>query len=126
MSDADEAAFIGVGELPSGRYPHRPFMGSLVEVAVAAVRDAGVPMADIDTILLIPCLHSPADQADLVFSRVVEELGLAGRAKASYMIHSGGSMSNSYWAVSALHDGPDLAEGVEAFLERRPSRFNRG
>ncbi|WP_433518206.1 thiolase family protein [Nonomuraea sp. CA-143628] len=101
MSDGDEAAFIGVGELPSGRYPNRPFMGSLVDVAVAAVGDAGVPMSDIDTILLIPCLHSAADQADLVFSRVVEELGLNGRAKASYMIHSGGSTSDNTMRTAA-------------------------
>lgn len=101
MRDADEAAFIGVGELPSGRYPDRPFMGSLVDVAVAAVRDAGVSMSDIDTILLIPCLHSPADQADLVFSRVVEELGLNGRAKASYLLHSGGSTSDNAMRTAA-------------------------
>jgi acetyl-CoA C-acetyltransferase len=92
---ADEAVFIGLAELPSGRYPGRPFMGDLVNVAVAAVRDAGLTVPDIDTILLIPCLHSPADQADLVFSRVVEELGLHGRAKSSYMVHSGGSTSDN-------------------------------
>ncbi|MDT7576471.1 MAG: hypothetical protein QOH17_2804 [Pseudonocardiales bacterium] len=92
---ADEAVFIGLAELPSGRYPDRPFMGDLVNVAVAAVRDAGLTVPDIDTILLIPCLHSPADQADLVFSRVVEELGLHGRAKSSYMVHSGGSTSDN-------------------------------
>jgi len=91
----DEGVFIGIGELPSGRYPTRPFMGDLVNVAVRAVRDAGLAMTDIDTILLIPCLHSPADQADLVFSRVVEELGLHGRAKSSYMVHSGGSTSDN-------------------------------
>jgi acetyl-CoA C-acetyltransferase len=91
----DEAVFIGIGELPSGRYPDRPFMGDLVNVAVAAVRDAGLTVPDIDTILLIPCLHSPADQADLIFSRVVEELGLHGRAKSSYMVHSGGSTSDN-------------------------------
>lgn len=95
MPDQDEAVFIGVGELPSGRYPDRPFMGDLVNVAVAAVRDAGLTVPDIDTILLIPCLHSPADQADLVFSRVVEELGLHGRAKSNYMVHSGGSTSDN-------------------------------
>jgi acetyl-CoA acetyltransferase len=92
---ANEGVFIGLGELPSGRYPDRPFMGDLVNVAVAAVRDAGLTMADIDTILLIPCLHSPADQADLVFSRIVEELGLHGRAKSSHMVHSGGSTSDN-------------------------------
>lgn len=92
---AEEAVFIGLGEQPSGRYPDRPFMGDLVTVAAAAVRDAGLTIPDIDTILLIPCLHSPADQADLVFSRVVEELGLQGRAKSSYMVHSGGSTSDN-------------------------------
>lgn len=90
-----EAAFIGVGELPSGRYPDRPFMGDLVNAAVAAVREAELSMTDIDTILLIPCLHSPADQADLIFSRVVEELGLNGKAKSSVMLHSGGSTSDN-------------------------------
>ncbi|HKS98652.1 MAG TPA: thiolase family protein [Rugosimonospora sp.] len=91
----DEAVFIGVGELPSGRYPDRPFLGDLVTVALLAVRDAGLAVPDIDTILLIPCLHSAADQADLVFSRVVEELGLHGRAKSSYLVHSGGSTSDN-------------------------------
>lgn len=91
----DEAVFIGLGEQPSGRYPDRPFMGDLVTVAVAATRDAGLAVSDIDTILLIPCLHSPADQADLVFSRVVEELGLHGRAKSNSMVHSGGSTSDN-------------------------------
>lgn len=103
----DEAAFIGVGELPSGRYPDRSFMGSLVDVAVAAVRDAGLTIPDIDTILLIPCLHSPADQADLVFSRVVEELGLNGKAKSNVMFHSGGSTSDNTIrsAISLINSG---------------------
>jgi acetyl-CoA acetyltransferase len=90
-----EPVFIGIGEQPSGRYPNRPFMGDLVRVGVAAVKDAGLTMGDIDTILLIPCLHSPADQADLVFSRVVEELGLNKKVKAQYMVHSGGSTSDN-------------------------------
>ena len=104
---ADEAAFVGIGELPSGRYPDRAFMGSLVDVAVAAVRDAGLTMTDIDTILLIPCLHSAADQADLVLSRVVEELGLHGRAKSNVMFHSGGSTSDNTVrsAISLINSG---------------------
>jgi acetyl-CoA C-acetyltransferase len=103
----NEAVFIGLAELPSGRYPNRPFMGDLVNVAVAAVADAGMTVPDIDTILLIPCLHSPADQADLVFSRVVEELGLHGRAKSSYMVHSGGSTSDNAIrdAAGLIHSG---------------------
>jgi len=90
-----EPVFVGIGEQPSGRYPNRPFMGDLVRVGVAAVKDAGLTMQDIDTILLIPCLHSPADQADLVFSRIVEELGLNKKVKCQYMVHSGGSTSDN-------------------------------
>lgn len=102
MAGSDlEAAFVGIAEIPSGRYPDRPFMGGLVEVAVAAIRDAGLQVADIDTILLIPCLHSQEDQADLIFSRVVEELGLHGRAKASAMLHSGGSSSDNITRTAA-------------------------
>jgi acetyl-CoA acetyltransferase len=96
-----EAAFVGIGEIPSGRYPDRPFMGALVEVAVAAIRDAGLNVSEIDTVLLIPCLHSADDQADLIFSRVVEELGLHGRAKASAMLHSGGSSSDNITRTAA-------------------------
>jgi acetyl-CoA C-acetyltransferase len=109
---ASQAAFIGVGELPSGRYPDRPFIGGLVDVAVAAVRDAGLDMADIDTIVLIPCLHSFADQADLVFSRVVEELGMNGRAKSNFMVHSGGSTSDNAVRAAASLIGCGHARNV--------------
>ena len=96
-----DAAFVGIGELPSGKFPDRTFMGALVEVSARAILDAGLSPRDIDTILLIPCLHGGRDQADLIFSRLVEELGLNGRAKSSMMIHSGGSTSDSATRVAA-------------------------
>lgn len=97
----EDAVFIGVGELPSGRYPDRTFIGDLTMVALRALRDARLKPRDIDTILLIPNLHSFSDQADLIFSRLVEELGLAGHAKASFMVHSGGSTSDNAVRVAA-------------------------
>jgi acetyl-CoA C-acetyltransferase len=96
-----DAAFVGIGELPSGKFPDRTFMGALVEVSARAILDAGLSPRDIDTVLLIPCLHGGRDQADLIFSRLVEELGLNGRAKSSMMIHSGGSTSDSATRVAA-------------------------
>jgi acetyl-CoA C-acetyltransferase len=98
---ASDAAFIGVGELPSGKFADRTFMGALVEVSARALADAGIVPRDIDTILAIPCLHGGRDQADLIFSRLVEELGLNGRAKSSIMIHSGGSTSDSAARLAA-------------------------
>jgi acetyl-CoA C-acetyltransferase len=97
----DEPLFVGVGELPSGRYPDRTFIGDLTQVALRALRDASLAPRDVDTILLIPNLHSFDDQADLVFSRMVEELGIAGQAKSSFMIHSGGSTSDNAVRVAS-------------------------
>src|ERR1700728_917835 len=97
----NDAVFVGVGELPSGRYPLRSFIGDLTRVALVALKDSGRAPQDIDTILLIPNLHSVADQADLVFSRLVEELGLNGSAKSSFMVHSGGSTSDNAVRVAS-------------------------
>jgi acetyl-CoA C-acetyltransferase len=100
---ANDPVFVGVGEIPSGRYPERSFIGDLTAVALLALKDAGMAPKDVDTILLIPNLHGFADQADLVFSRMVEELGLNREAKASFMLHSGGSTSdNAVRAASGL------------------------
>jgi acetyl-CoA C-acetyltransferase len=97
----NDPVFIGVGEIPSGRYPERNFIGDLTRVAILALKDAGMSPKDVDTILLIPNLHGFADQADLVFSRMVEELGLNRQAKASYMVHSGGSTSDNATRAAA-------------------------
>ncbi len=100
---ANDPVFVGVGEIPSGRYPDRSFIGDLTTVALLALKDAGMAPRDVDTLLLIPNLHGFADQADLVFSRMVEELGLNRQAKASFMLHSGGSTSdNAVRAASGL------------------------
>ncbi len=100
---ANDPLFVGVGEIPSGRYPQRNFIGDLTRVAILALKDAGMAPSDVDTILLIPNLHGFADQADLIFSRMVEELGIHRHAKANVMIHSGGSTSdNAVRAASGL------------------------
>ena len=99
----NDPVFVGVGEIPTGKFPDRSFIQGLTSVAVMALRDAGMVPRDIDTILLIPCLHSGADLADLVFSRMVEELGIHGSCKSSFMVHSGGSTSdNAVRASSAV------------------------
>ena len=98
---ANDPVFVGVGEIPTGKFPERGFVQALTKAALLAIKDAGMIPRDIDTILLIPNLHGAADQADLVFSRMVEELGIHGTCKSSYMVHSGGSTSDN--AVRAAH-----------------------
>ncbi|MFD2580107.1 hypothetical protein ACFSTD_19210 [Novosphingobium colocasiae] len=97
----NDPVFVGVGELPTGKFPDRGFIEALTKVALLALKDAGMAPKDVDTILLIPNLHGAADQADLVFSRMVEELGIHGSCKSSYMVHSGGSTSDN--AVRSAH-----------------------
>lgn len=97
----NEPLFVGIGELPTGKFPERGFIEALTRVAILALRDAGMVPRDIDTIILIPNLHSAADQADLIFSRMVEELGIQGSCKSSFMVHSGGSTSDN--AVRVAH-----------------------
>ncbi len=97
----NDPVFVGIGEIPSGKYPDRGFIEALTKVAILALKDAEMAPRDIDTILLIPCLHSGEDQADLVFSRMVEELGIHGSCKSSFMVHSGGSTSDN--AARAAH-----------------------
>lgn len=45
--------------------------------------------------------------------------------RASWQVDLATAMSSSYWSVSAMHYHPDLSEGINAFLERRPPRFNQ-
>ncbi|MCW2743221.1 MAG: acetyl-CoA acetyltransferase [Blastococcus sp.] len=107
-----EPRFCGVGELVSGRRPESDFMSDLIEVAQLAIEDAAISFDDIDTLLLIPCLHSPQDQADLIFSRVAEELGLLNRLKTNLLLHSGGSTSDNAARVAAGLIGSGQARNV--------------
>lgn len=99
--DPNEPVFVGVGEIPSGKFPDREFVQALTQVAIRALRNAAMKPSEIDTLLLIPNLHSFPHQADLVFSRMVEELGLNKQAKASFMVHSGGSTSDNVVRVAS-------------------------
>jgi len=43
--------------------------------------------------------------------------------RASWHMDLSSVLAASYWTVAALHHTADLKEGVEAFLEKRPPRF---
>jgi enoyl-CoA hydratase len=45
--------------------------------------------------------------------------------RSTWQVDLATSMAQSFQAVSALHYGPDLIEGVSAFLEKRDPQFNR-
>jgi acetyl-CoA C-acetyltransferase len=97
----NEAVFVGIGELVSGRFPDRTFMGDIIDVSVATLKNAGLTPRDVDVILFGSNLHSMDAQADLIFSRVAEELGVLGGLKTNILIHSGGSTSDNLARIAS-------------------------
>ena len=72
---------------------------------------------------LMPCATALALRIAAKSRSAVEAAKQALRS--SWQVDLATSMSQSYWAVAAAHYGPDLVEGVDAFLEKRDPHFNR-
>ncbi|NMI01106.1 enoyl-CoA hydratase/isomerase family protein [Pseudonocardia acidicola] len=45
--------------------------------------------------------------------------------RSTWQVDLATTLATNYWAAAALHPGPDVSEGVDAFLERRTPAFNR-
>ena len=87
------AAFIGIGEVPTGRFPETAAIYHAIESAKLAIRDAGIDKDDIDYVMPTASLYSPAFNTELVTCRVVEELGLKN-VKKNCQVFAGGSSSS--------------------------------
>ena len=72
---------------------------------------------------LIPEAVTLAERIAAKSWRAVEATKQALRA--TWNIDLAAAMTSSYQAVAAQHFGPDLAEGIDAFLDRRTALFNR-
>ena len=48
-----KAAIVGIGEVPTGMYPERSFTEAAVAVSEMAIKDAGIPKEEIDTVIPI-------------------------------------------------------------------------
>lgn len=98
-----KTAIAGIGEVPTGHFPDRSFINAAVTVCEEAIKDAGIPKEDIDTVIPIGVVSNPLDNANMVCSWMVEELGLGKTAKSNFQIMSGGSSSaNALKAASSL------------------------
>lgn len=94
------AAIVGIGEVPSGRFPDRSEVEAAVLSAAAAMRDAGLTPRDIDVVMPVGSLASSQFNVDLVFSRVCEELGMLRSAAMNVQVMSGGASSSTMLAVA--------------------------
>ena len=88
-------AIVGIGEVPTGRFPDRPALESALVCCRDAIRDAGLAPGDIDAIIPTGAIYSRHYNTDLIFSRLVEELGLNGKAHMNMQVFAGGASSAS-------------------------------
>jgi DNA-binding NarL/FixJ family response regulator len=63
----NDAVFVGTGELPSGRYPDRSFMGDLVAVTHLALADAGLTPREVEVLRLLVAGRTDREIAEELF-----------------------------------------------------------
>ena len=95
-----KVAIVGIGEVPTGRYPDTAAIYHAIESAKQAIRDSGLDKDEIDYVMPTASLFSPPFNTELVTSRIVEELGLKNCRK-NCQIFSGGSSSSSGLQLAA-------------------------
>ena len=88
-----KVAIVGIGEVPTGRFPETAAIYHAIESAKLAIRDAGIGKDEIDYSMPTAALFSPPFNTELVTCRVVEELGLKN-CKKNCQVFAGGSSSS--------------------------------
>jgi acetyl-CoA acetyltransferase len=94
------AAVVGIGEVPTGKFPERSEIDAAVTACREAILDSGLSPRDIDVVMPVGALASRHWNVDLVFSRLCEELGMLRTAKMNVQVMSGGATSSSMLAVA--------------------------
>ena len=106
------SAIVGIGEVPTGHYPDRSFIETAVTTAEMAIRDAGIAKEEIDTVIPIGVVSNALDNANVICSWLVEELGLGSTAKSNFQVMSGGSSSANSLKVATSFVLSGLSKGV--------------
>jgi acetyl-CoA C-acetyltransferase len=96
-----KAAIIGIGEVPSGRFPERPCIVSALDAVVMAIKDAGIKAEEIDMVMPTGTVYNAQYNNEMITGRLVEELGLAGKVKINVQAFSGGSSSSTLMKLAA-------------------------
>ncbi|MBX3693571.1 MAG: thiolase family protein [Steroidobacteraceae bacterium] len=95
-------AIVGVGEVPTGRFPDRGAISFALDSVREAIRDAGVDKDTIDFVIPTGALFSPQFSNELATARIVEELGLKGVVSNCQVFSGGSSSTNALRIASAL------------------------
>jgi acetyl-CoA acetyltransferase len=90
-----KVAIVGIGEVPTGRYPDTAAIYHAIESARLAIKDAGINKDEIDFVMPTAALYSPQFNTELVTCRIIEELGLKN-ARTNCQIFAGGSSGSCF------------------------------
>jgi acetyl-CoA C-acetyltransferase len=90
-----KVAVVGIGEVPTGKFPERPCLQNALEACREAILDSGIEKNEIDTIMPTGTFFDRRYNTDMIFSKLVEELGLLNIAKNNFQVFAGGSSSST-------------------------------
>jgi acetyl-CoA C-acetyltransferase len=88
-----KVAIVGIGEVPTGRFPDTAPIYHAIASSQMAIKDAGINKEEIDYVMPTAALFSPQFNTEMVTCRVVEELGLKN-VKKNAQVFAGGSSSS--------------------------------
>ena len=97
-----KTAIVGIGEVPTGRFPDKGAMAFALDSARQAIADAGIGKDDIDFVIPTGSMFSSQFTNEMTTSRLVEELGLKGVVSNCQVFSGGSSSTNALRIASAL------------------------
>ena len=100
-------AIIGIGEVPTGRYPERSRWEILYDVCMQAVKDAGIDKKDVEGVITVAPQAQGRLTSEISFGKIPEELGLKGCKDVCICNAGGASTTNclrlaEQWIESGL------------------------
>ena len=101
-----KTAIIGIGEIPTGRYPEKSAIQLAAESARLAIIDSGVNKDEIDYVVPTGAVYNSSFNNDLITCRMVEELGMKN-VKSNFQVFSGGASGSCLvkTAASLINSG---------------------
>ena len=90
-----KVAIVGIGEVPTGKFAERPCLQNALEACREAIMDCGIKKDEIDTIIPTGTFFDRRYNTDMIFSKLVEELGLLNTVKSNFQVFAGGSSSST-------------------------------
>ncbi len=87
-------AIIGVGEVPTGRYPERTRWDILYDVCMQAIGDAGINKNDVEGVITVAPQAQGRLTSEISFGKIPEELGLNG-CKDVCICNAGGASTTN-------------------------------